>query len=136
MTPPRDEGLRLATARAVAAATSASIFVLLLEYMKLLAAEHNEDAKLAREATVLALAAKAAQLDQENAAIDQAMKEAGERADIAIGEAKFEMVIGIVSALAAGDTKEQINKLTHDLEALKDEVHRLRQKLKDDDDDD
>jgi len=135
MTPSPDEGLRLATARAVAAATSASIFVLLLEYMKLVAADQRDDVKLARAATVLALAAKAAQLDKENAAIDQGMKEAGERADIAMGEATVEMLIGMAGALVTGDTKEQIDKLAHDLEALKDEVHRLRTKLKDEDDD-
>jgi hypothetical protein len=41
------------------------------------------------------------------------------------------MVIGYCQcARPPANTKEQIDKLTHDLEALKDEVHRLRQKLK------
>jgi hypothetical protein len=47
--------------------------VLLLEYMKLLAAEHNEDAKLARKRPVLALACEGGPVGpRETTAIDQA----------------------------------------------------------------
>jgi len=131
-----DQALEPAAARASAATTAGSIFALLLEYMKTVAAEQHEAAKLARAALALAIETKAAELRRDNAAIDKGMEEAREKADLAMDQASFEMFIGICSGLIAGDTRAQVDQLAHDLEALKNEVHRIRTKLGDEDDDD
>jgi hypothetical protein len=78
-----------------------SIFVVMMEYLKLLQKEAREDRKTARTGSELSLATKAGKLDQANAKIEAQKREAEERFQRAMTAANSDMVIGIVCGLAS-----------------------------------
>lgn len=77
------------------------IFVVMMEYLKMLQKEAREDRKTARTEAELSLAAKAGKIDQEEAKIEAQKREAEERFQHAMTAANSEMAMGIASGLAS-----------------------------------
>jgi hypothetical protein len=77
------------------------LFVVMMEYLKLLQKEAREDRKMARTDADLSLAAKAGKLDQEKSKIEAQKREAEERFEHAMTAANLEMVLGVVSNTAS-----------------------------------
>ncbi len=67
--------------------SSGNLFAMMMEYQKIMNKEAREDRTSARQSAGSALASKSSQLGQQNKAIDQGMKEAGEKANVAMNEA-------------------------------------------------
>lgn len=77
------------------------MFVVMMEYLKLLQKDAREDRKLTRADADLSLAAKAGKLDQEKSKIEAQKREAEERFEHAMAAANLEMVLGMVSGISS-----------------------------------
>lgn len=77
-----------------------SLFVVMMEYLKMLQKEAREDRKTARADRELSLTAKTGKIDQEKAKIEAQKREAEARFENAMAGANLEMVVGMVSGVA------------------------------------
>lgn len=80
-------------------ATLDSIFQVLWQYQKVVVKEARQDAKATQGTAAVSLNATATKLSQQNAAIDQGMRESAEKAEIAMNAAIVGLVIGIAQGL-------------------------------------
>jgi len=79
---------------------AASIFVVMIEYLKLLQKDAREDRKIARSDAASNLRLKASKLDLEKEKIEAQKREAQERFDRAMEAANLAMWLGIISGAA------------------------------------
>ncbi len=88
--------------RTMAAGDSAgTLFVVMMEYLKMVLKEARGDAKIQRSQAELALAEKEGKLAQEKGKIDAQKREAEERFNNAMASANLEMLMGMASGLAS-----------------------------------